>query len=87
MELVERHHLTVHQVLPQLQVPLGQRLDRSEPKVRLEQLGLLVLPVQLVLPGQLGQVQAEPALAEPLALEEPLAQLVELGLGLHCCLS
>ena len=83
MELVERHHLLVHQVLPQFPVPQGQRLGHSEPKVRLEQPELLVLPELLVRQGQLGQVQAEPALAEPLALEELLAQPVELELGLH----
>ena len=85
MELAEHRHPPVHQVLTQFQVPQGQRLDHSEPKVRLEQPVQLVLLAQLVLPGQLGQVQAEPALAEQLALEELLAQPVELELGLHRC--
>ena len=76
MEQVEHRRPPVHQVLTQFQVPQGQRLDHSEPKVRLEQ------PVQLVLlvqQGQLGQVRAEPALAEQLALEELPVQLEGLG--------
>jgi hypothetical protein len=63
MELVERHHLPVHQVLPQLQVPQGQRLDRSEPKVRLEQPAAQVPELEL-------EQQAQPVLAQAeLALE------------------
>ena len=85
MELAERHRQPVLQVLPQFQVPQGQRLGHPEPKVRLEQPVPLVLLVQLVQPGQLGQVRAELALAEQLALEELLAQPVELELGLHRC--
>jgi hypothetical protein len=71
----ERHHLPVHQELPQF---LGQqelRRDQSEQRVLQEQLGL---QVQLGRQVQLVQVREQQVLEEPLALEEPPAQLVEL---------
>jgi hypothetical protein len=71
----ERHHLPVHQELPQF---LGQqelRQDQSEQRVLQEQLGL---QVQLGRQVQLVQVLEQQVLEEPLALEEPPAELVEL---------
>jgi hypothetical protein len=71
----ERHHLPVHQELPQF---LGQqelRRDQSEQRVLQEQLGL---QVQLGRQVQLVQVREQQVLEEPLALEEPPAELVEL---------
>ena len=61
MEPAEHRHPPVHQVLTQFQVPQGQRLDHSEPKVQLEQPGLLVLPELLVRPGQV--LEADQVLA------------------------
>ena len=93
MEQVEHRRQPLHQVLPQFQVPQGQRLDHSEPKVRLEQPELLVLPEQLVRPGQVleaDQVLAHQVLEEQPALQESrqvgqLSSMAAKLLALGCC--
>jgi hypothetical protein len=73
-ELVE-HYRQVQRLRSLVQQ--GRHLDHLEPTVLVVQQEQVALLVQRVQPGQ-GQVLEQQVLEEPLALEEPPAELVEL---------
>jgi hypothetical protein len=73
-ELVE-HYLQVQRLRSLVQQ--GRHLDHLEPTVPVVQQEQVALLVQRVQPGQ-AQVLEQQVLEEPLALEEPPAELVEL---------
>jgi hypothetical protein len=73
-ELVE-HYRQVQRLRSLVQQ--GRHLDHLEPTVPVVQQEQVALLVQRVQPGQ-AQVLEQQVLEEPLALEEPPAQLVEL---------
>jgi hypothetical protein len=74
MELVE-HYRQVQRLRSLVQQ--GRHLDHLEPTVLVVQQEQVALLVQRVQPGQ-AQVLEQQVLEEPLALEEPPAELVEL---------